>query len=84
MGLALGGPLLLRGQRGRASDLEGVAAVSLDDKPVVSEDRRGDLETIPLLHCGRARTLLFRKLEVGIVVGVPSCTHLAVVGTLTL
>ena len=64
MSLALCGPLLLGGQRRRASDLEGVAAVSLDDQPVVSEDRRGDFETIPLLYGGRTRALLFRKLEV--------------------
>lgn len=83
MSLALCGPLLLGGQRGRASYLEGVAAVSLDDQPVVSEDCRGDLETVPLLHGGRARTLLFGKLEVGIVVGVPCSTHLAM-GTLAI
>ena len=81
--LALCGSLLLGGQRGRASDLEGVAAVSLDNQPVVSEDRRRDLETIPLLHGGRASALLFGKLEVGIVVGVPCGTHLAM-GTLAI
>ena len=83
MSLALCGSLLLGGQRGRGSYLEGVAAVSLDDQPVVSEDRRGDLETIPLLHGGRARALLFGKLKVGIVVGVPCGTNLAM-GTLAI
>jgi hypothetical protein len=83
MSLTLCGPLLLGGQRGRASDLEGVAAVSLDDQPVVSEDSRGDLKTVPLLHGGRARALLFGKIEVGIIVGVPCGAHLAM-GTLAI